>query len=66
MSRHLFNLVVISTILFQLPISLFESVIDIVDGAVSSYYFNPLVPIGTKINFLLTISIHCQEIRHEN
>ena len=38
MSRHLFNLVVISTILFQLPISLFESVIDIVDGAVSSYY----------------------------
>ena len=37
MSRHLFNLLVISTILFQLPISLFESVIDIVDGAVSSY-----------------------------
>ena len=38
MSRHLFNLLVILTILFQLPISLFESVIDIVDGAVSTYY----------------------------
>ena len=27
---------------------------------------NPLVPIVIKINFLLTISIHCQQISYEN
>ena len=34
--------------------------------SIFEFVFNPLSPNSAKINFLLTISIHCQEIGYEN